>query len=163
MTVCKALAYPELSESSSLEESLSHWEIVETVETESTAFDCFDGIFCSSLRARTGWDLKQIQPQHRPSKLPLGSLGLPKTHDLRPSSLVPWSLGSYRRCMHAQSCLTFCNPTDCRLPGSSVHGILQAKILEWVAMPSFRGSSWPKDGIQDSCVSCMAGRSQKWL
>ena len=40
-----------------------------------------------------------------------------------------------------QLCLTLCNPTDCNLIDSSVHGILQAKILEWVAMPSPRGSS----------------------
>ena len=38
-----------------------------------------------------------------------------------------------------QSCLTLCNPTDCSPPGSSVHGILQARILEWVAVPSSRG------------------------
>ena len=40
-------------------------------------------------------------------------------------------------CMHAtslQSCLTLCNPMDCSLPGSSVHGILQARVLEWVAL-----------------------------
>ena len=39
-----------------------------------------------------------------------------------------------------QSCPTLCDPMDCSLPGSSVHGILQARILEWVAMPSSRGS-----------------------
>ena len=44
---------------------------------------------------------------------------------------------------------------DCRLPGSSVHGILQARILEWVAMPSSRSSSQPRDQTQ---VSCIAGR-----
>ena len=43
-----------------------------------------------------------------------------------------------------QSCLTLCDPLDCSLPGSSVHEILQARILEWVAMPSLRGSSWPQ-------------------
>ena len=42
-------------------------------------------------------------------------------------------------CLVAQSCLTLCNPMDCSLSGSSVHGILRARILEWVAMPSFRG------------------------
>ena len=49
--------------------------------------------------------------------------------------------------MHAkllQSCQTLCDPMDCSLPGSSVRGILQAKILEWVAMPSSRGSSQPR-------------------
>ena len=39
-----------------------------------------------------------------------------------------------------QSCLTLCDPMDCSLPGSSVHGILQARILEWVAIPFSRGS-----------------------
>ena len=43
--------------------------------------------------------------------------------------------------VHAQSCLTLCNPMNCRQPGSSVHGILQARILEWVAIPFSRGSS----------------------
>ena len=42
----------------------------------------------------------------------------------------------------------FCNPMDCSLPDSSVYGISQARILEWVAMPSSRGSSRPKDGTQ---------------
>ena len=40
-----------------------------------------------------------------------------------------------------QLCLTLCDPMDCSLPGSSVHEILQARILEWVAMPCSRGSS----------------------
>ena len=43
-----------------------------------------------------------------------------------------------------QSCSTLCDPMDCSLPDSSVHGILQARILEWVAMPSSRGSSQPQ-------------------
>ena len=43
--------------------------------------------------------------------------------------------------MHAQSCPTLCNPVDCSPPGSSVSGILQARILEWVAIPFSRGSS----------------------
>ena len=44
-----------------------------------------------------------------------------------------------------QSCSTVCSPMDCSLPGSSIHGILQARIPEWVAMPSSRGSSQPRD------------------
>ena len=51
--------------------------------------------------------------------------------------------------MHAskllQSCPTLCSAMDCSLPGSSVHGILQARILEWVSMSSSRGSSRPRD------------------
>ena len=49
-------------------------------------------------------------------------------------------------CLVVQSCLTLCNPMDCSPPGSSVHGIRQAKILERLAMPSSRGL--PKPGIK---------------
>ena len=57
-----------------------------------------------------------------------------------------------------QSCLTLSDPVDCSLPGSSVHGILQARILEWDVMPSSRRSYQPRD---QTCVSggfCIAGR-----
>ena len=53
------------------------------------------------------------------------------------------------------SCLTLCDPMDCRPPSSSVHGILQARILEWVAIAFFKGSSQPKD---QTWVSYIAGR-----
>ena len=52
-----------------------------------------------------------------------------------------------------QSCLTLCDPADCSPPGPSVHGILQVRIPEWVAMPFSRGSSWPKDRTQVSCIA----------
>ena len=55
----------------------------------------------------------------------------------------------------AQSCPTLCDPVDCIPPGSSAHGILQARILEWVAISFSRGSSQPRDQTQ---VSCIAGR-----
>ena len=55
----------------------------------------------------------------------------------------------------AQSCPTLCDPMDCSPPGSSVHGILQARILEWVAISFSRGSSLPRDQTR---VSCIAGR-----
>ena len=54
-----------------------------------------------------------------------------------------------------QSCLTLCDPKDCSLPGSSVNGILQARILEWVAMTSSRRSSQPRDRIHVPYVSCI--------
>ena len=53
-------------------------------------------------------------------------------------------------CLGAQSCLTLCDPMYCSPSGSFVHGILQARLLEWVAMPSSRGSSQPRDQIQIS-------------
>ena len=54
-----------------------------------------------------------------------------------------------------QSCMTLCNPMDCSPQGFSVHGILQARILEWVAIPFSRRSPWPRDQAQ---VPCIAGR-----
>ena len=54
-----------------------------------------------------------------------------------------------------QLCLTLCNPMDCSRPGFSVHGILQAKIPEQVAISYFRGSSWSRDQTCISCVSCI--------
>ena len=70
----------------------------------------------------------------------------------QPQPDPPWMVSQERRdqppgvkgrVLVAQSCLTLCDPTGCSLPGFSVHGILQASILEWVAMPSSRGSSQP--------------------
>ena len=58
----------------------------------------------------------------------------------------------------AQSCPILCDPMDCSLQGFSVHGILQARKLEWVAMPSSRGSFLPRDQTSVSCVSASAGR-----
>ena len=61
----------------------------------------------------------------------------------------------------AQPCLSLCNPMNCSPPGSSVHGIPQARILEWVATPFSRGSSWPRPR---TWVSCIAGRfSTIWV
>ena len=51
-----------------------------------------------------------------------------------------------------QSCPIFCNPMDCSLPGNLVHGILQARILEWVAISFSREYFWPKDQTQVSCI-----------
>ena len=53
-----------------------------------------------------------------------------------------------------QSCLTLCDPMDCSLPDSSDHGILQARLLEWVTMPSSRGSSQPRDWTCVSDIPC---------
>ena len=70
------------------------------------------------------------------------------------SSIVVWF-------MYAQSlqlCPTLCNPMNCSLPGSSVHGILQARILEWIAMLSSERLFQPRDPARDSCFSFIAGR-----
>ena len=57
-------------------------------------------------------------------------------------------------CSIAQPCLTLCDPMDCSLPGSSVHGIFQTRILEWLAGSYSRGSSQPRDRSSISYVSC---------
>ena len=53
----------------------------------------------------------------------------------------------------AQLCLTLCNPMDCSPPVFSVHRILQARLLEWVAIPFSRGSSWLRDPTRVSCTA----------
>ena len=79
----------------------------------------------------------------------------------KPEWLQPKQLeiyGAAPACVHAkplQSCPNLCDPTDCSPPGSSVHGILQARILEWVAMPSSRGSFWHRDWTCVSYVTCI--------
>ena len=59
-------------------------------------------------------------------------------------------------CSVTQSCLTLCNPMDCSLTGSSVHGISQARRPGWVDISFSRGSSWPKGQTCISCVSCIS-------
>ena len=60
-------------------------------------------------------------------------------------------MGYICMCVCVQSCPTLCNPMDCSPPGFSAHGIFQARILEWVAISSFRKSQ-PRDQTHISCV-----------
>ena len=67
-------------------------------------------------------------------------------------ALEHWFIISQGRCcLVAKSCLTLCNPLDCSLLGCFVHGISQARTLEWVAISSSRGSSPPRDRIHIFC------------
>ena len=61
-------------------------------------------------------------------------------------------------CSVTQSCLTLCDPMDCSPPGSSGHGIFQARILKWVAISYSRGSSQPRGRTSIFCVSCIGRR-----
>ena len=67
-------------------------------------------------------------------------------------SLVPKN-GWKGKVLVPQSCPTLYDPMDCSPPGSSVQGILQARILEWIAIPFSRGSSQPRDWTEVSCIS----------
>ena len=61
-------------------------------------------------------------------------------------------------CSVSQLCLTLCDPVDCSLPDSPVHGIFPARILEWVAISSSRRQSWPRDETQVSCGDSIGKR-----
>ena len=72
------------------------------------------------------------------------------------STFSKWFLPVCMCAKSLHSCLY--NPMDCSPPGSSVQGILQARILEWVAISFLRGSSWPRDQTHIFCISCLADR-----
>ena len=76
-----------------------------------------------------------------------------KTGSILKNHLIYWNG------LVAKSCPTLVTPWDCSLRGSSVHGVLQPKIFQWVVISFFRGSSQPRNGTQ---VSCNAG-SLYWL
>ena len=118
------------------------------------------------------WQMKQIcrggwWQSVNPDSLTLHHCGiLPLVLSLRLPHLWTvraWGSGAnqdscIRMCAKSlQSCPTPCDPMDCSPPGLSVHGILQARIPEWVAV-SFSRSSWPRDWTQISYGSCVAGR-----
>ena len=86
------------------------------------------------------------------------SLALSQFHHAADATL--W-LSYFLWCVHAkllQLCLTLYDPMDCSPPGSSVHGVLQARILEWVAVSLSGGSSRPRDQTHVSYVSCIDRR-----
>ena len=78
----------------------------------------------------------------------------PLTRCFPASHSVPRVFSTCFTCMHAQSCPTLCDPMNYSPPGSSVHGIHWARILEWVAMPASRRSSRPRDW---TCICYTAG------
>ena len=95
------------------------------------------GICCLRVELDV-WD--QVSAESSPSKVPRG-----QSVFASPAAAA----------QSLQSCPTLCDPMDCSPAGSSVHGISQARVLEWVAIYFSRGSSQPRDPTQ---VSCIAGR-----
>ena len=127
----------------------------------------------SSCKIRAQSTLDYSTKPRDAGKIPWANLFLLKSHkNITPLCLKP-QLGylSFNDLQHVSSedfpgsavccakllqlCLTLCNPMDCSLPGSSVHGVLQTRILEWAAMPSSRGSSRPRNRTHVSSVSCI--------
>ena len=93
------------------------------------------------------------ESQDHPADWFPGAAGLPKGGHMvlrRLSSDV---------CVKSLSQFPLWDPMDCSLPGSSVHGIFQARILEWVAIPFSRGTSQPRDQTHISYVSCIG----RWI
>ena len=105
-------------------------------------------IRCShQLERGAAWQKTQPSPQQRQLWGSFPALGAWPTPAIPDPSLPPWAR-CVRVCMHAESLQSrpaLCDPMDCSLPGSSAHGLLQARTLEWVAMPSSRGSPRPRD------------------
>ena len=108
------------------------------------------------------WSTPRLSPPHTFSLALLWAWNAPA-----PGLVVYCSLGNkdflkIEVCVcvlsHFSHVCLFCDPVDCSPPGSSVHGILQARILEWGAMPPSRGSSWPRDRTHVSYVSCTGRR-----
>ena len=79
------------------------------------------------------------------------------SHSCNEGSIASLDVCYLNACMQLQSCPTLCDPMDCNPPASSDHGILQARILEWVVRPSSRGTPRPRDQTYDSFISCTAG------
>ena len=84
---------------------------------------------------------------------------LPYLFGTIPQSYLRGCIPGYHCSLIAQSCLTLCDPTDYSPLGSSLHGISQIRILEWVAISFSRGSSWPRDWTQVSSISCI----DRWI
>ena len=94
-------------------------------------------------------------------------VGYSRTHEKRVlmGGHQEWDTTEWLTHMHAkllQSCLTLCDPMDYSLPGSSVHGILQARILEWVAMSFSRGSLQPRNRTQVSLLPEPRGQGKMY-
>ena len=110
--------------------------------------------FSNSLWVRKLW--KFVRLKHRATKKCEGAHGAENSPIPLASSVLNLRLnlpGGHAKSL--QFCPTPCDPMDCSLPGSSVHGIFQPRILEWVAMPSSRGSFRPRGQTCVCYVSCI--------
>ena len=116
---------------------------------ECTSFSCVYGSFSSLLRISA-----QVRLSYSDHSVEISAQSPHSLWCSPCSSATFWHTQSFLA-QSLQSCPDLCNSMDCDLPGSSVYGSLQAKILEWVAMPSSRWSSWPR--VQTH-VPCIAGK-----
>ena len=124
-------------------------------------FQIFDGItnFCSSPRNTILLEVNSLGSEEKFQGLPLGPSSHNGSHSVRQRDMWIVYLFPSAVCLVYQSCPTFCNPWTVASQAPLSMGILQAWILEWVSMPSPRGSSQPRDQTQ---VSHTAGRFLVW-
>ena len=105
----------------------------------------------TTLMAKSEEELKSLLMKVKEESEKVGlKLNIQKTKTLSKCLLVCVCVCA---CSVTQLCPTDCNPMDCSLTSSSVHRIFQARILEWVAMPSSRASSQPRDGTHVFCIA----------
>ena len=104
--------------------------------------------FLGTLRAKRCWTRACLGETDQVCRQPSLCKCCPPVEILSAFSLSSWV------CVPAQSCLILCDPVDCSPPGSSDHGIFQARILEWGATSYSRGSSWPRDWTHVSYIFC---------
>ena len=108
------------------------------------------------------WTLASAFPEQTVAPIPCHPWGMGGSNLLRPRQMgsVPGvkigarSMHILRHAKLLQLCLTLCDPMDCSPPDSPVHGILQARMLEWIAMLSFRGSP-PTQGLNPHLLSLL--------
>ena len=124
------------------------------------------------------WNMSQLHLFWSRVNITVGSKSRPKLninqdhHLIEPLLPPEWLFRSYPEvfskghlcqafcwCLVPKSCLTLCDPMDCSPPGFFVHGILQARTLEWVAISSSKGSSQPRDQSHVSCIPCIG----RWI
>ena len=178
--ICHGLIMPALDKAWCKEGVYFHREnsCSERTETQSLHLErSLSAHLPQHLNMRQNWHFSLFTPSHPSTPAPflLPSHLLPSSsnneaysHFEKSEENTAWcnceNLGISGACIvcgracSVTSVVSDCSPTDCSPPGSSVHGILQARVLEWVAMASSRGSSWLRDQTWVSCVSCIAGR-----
>ena len=116
------------------------------------AYSIWSLVIPLSLLTDEQWDLYTLN--ELAEELPLANCrGSSKNQPFRCGSFPKFHRSWCVYVPSLQSCLTLCKPVDCSLPGTSVHEILQARILEWVAISSSKGSSQPRDWTRISWVS----------
>ena len=103
----------------------------------------------SPMMTKSKWQLFLLSPSS--TLYPFSLFMLYQNNNALPRRLISIEY-KVVACLVAKSSPTLCDPLDCSPPGSSVHGISQARILEWVAISFSRGSSWPREWTHISCI-----------